>query len=176
MSRRKTLASMSVAMVGVALGVGATTFHYAEGTSYLSKEPRACTNCHIMQSQFDSWQKASHHTVASCVDCHLPEHFPHNYIAKARNGWNHSRAFTLQDFPEPILITAPNAAILQDNCVRCHGDVAHALVAGQDDGARRCVACHVAVGHGEQVGLGGPLKAAERRAVADHDDNAKGDR
>ena len=72
----------------------------------------ACINCHIMQPQFDSWQKASHHTFATCVDCHLPHDFVGKYIAKAENGYLHSRAFTLQDFAEPIRITAKNSRIL----------------------------------------------------------------
>lgn len=150
--------AIAAAAFGLALGVGGMTFQYAEGLSYLSSDPRACANCHIMESQFASWQKGSHHTAAACVDCHLPPHGVEKWLAKARNGWNHSRAFTLQDFPEPILITPPNAAILQDNCLRCHADLVHDIAAA---GAPRCVDCHVSVGHGEQVGLGGPLRAEE---------------
>ena len=86
------------ALAGVLLGVGAYTFHFAEGFSYLSSDPAACANCHIMQSQFESWQKSSHHAVAKCVDCHLPHDFIGKYIAKAENGYHHSRGFTFQDF------------------------------------------------------------------------------
>lgn len=150
--------AIAAASLGLALGVGGMTFQYAEGLSYLSSDPRACANCHIMESQFASWQKSSHHTVAACVDCHLPPQGLEKYIAKARNGWNHSRAFTLQDFPEPILITPPNAELLQDNCLRCHADLVHDISTA---GAPRCVSCHVSVGHGEQVGLGGPLRPEE---------------
>lgn len=141
---------------GLLVGLGGATFDYAEGLSYMSSDPVACVNCHIMRPQYDGWQKSSHHTVAACVDCHLPTTFPEKYIAKARNGWFHSRAFTLQDFPEPIAITPPNAALLQENCERCHG----ALVAetAAHSGAPECVNCHDEVGHGETVGLGGPLR------------------
>ncbi|MBZ0266770.1 cytochrome c nitrite reductase small subunit [bacterium] len=146
--------------------MGATTFDYAEGTSYLSTDPRACANCHIMQSQYDSWQKASHHTAATCVDCHLPHDFVGKYAAKVRNGWNHSKAFTLQDFPEPIRITPKNAAILQANCVHCHEGVVHELTvtASAPAPGQGCVHCHADVGHGERVGLGGPWRPAEARA------------
>lgn len=147
--------AITAAVFGLVLGLGLATFDYAEGLSYLSEDPRACVNCHIMRSQYDSWQKSSHHGSATCVDCHLPASFPAKYFAKARNGWNHSRAFTLQDFPEPILITPPNARILQDNCLRCHDAILHDAMAA--NGPPRCVNCHVSVGHGEQVGLGGPL-------------------
>ena len=32
-------------LVGVPVGVGAFTFVYAKGFSYLSTDPRACVNC-----------------------------------------------------------------------------------------------------------------------------------
>jgi cytochrome c nitrite reductase small subunit len=153
--------------VGVLLGLGAATFDYAEGTSYLSTDPAACANCHIMQSQYDSWQKASHHTAATCVDCHLPHDLVGKYAAKIRNGWNHSKAFTLQDFPEPIVITPVNADILQANCVECHDSLVHDLLAvraaaGPGD---RCVHCHADVGHGETAGLGGPWRSEETAEI-----------
>lgn len=144
-------------LLGTTLGIGAYTFVYAEGGSYLSTDPRACANCHIMRPQYDGWQKASHHTVATCAECHLPASGLAKWWAKALNGWNHSKAFTLQDFPEPILMTPRNAAILQENCVRCHGALVHDLAggAGPDAGAPQCTHCHASVGHGPPAGLGG---------------------
>ena len=35
-------------LVGVGAGVGGYTFRYAEGLSYLSTDPKACANCHII--------------------------------------------------------------------------------------------------------------------------------
>jgi cytochrome c nitrite reductase small subunit len=91
-------------LVGAVVGLGAFTFSYGEGLSYFSKDPRACANCHIMNDQYNSWQKAGHHQAAKCVDCHLPHDFVGKYLAKADNGYRHSKAFTLQDFHEPIKI------------------------------------------------------------------------
>ncbi len=161
------LPSITFASFGVLLGVGGTTFDYAEGLSYLSADPKACANCHIMQPQFDAWQKASHHTAATCADCHLPPGFPEKHVAKAENGWNHSKAFTLQDFPEPIVITEKNADILHANCLRCHADLVHYQAAVYTEGAPRCVRCHVSVGHGEPVGLGGPLVLRQTKETSD---------
>jgi len=152
--------------VGVLLGLGGTTFFYAEGTSYLSTDPAACANCHIMQPQYDSWQKASHHTAATCVDCHLPADFVGKYVAKAENGWNHSKAFTLQDFHEPIVITPKNAGILHDNCLRCHEPLVHAQVVSTSGAAPRCVRCHASVGHAQPTGLGGPWREARAETGA----------
>ena len=156
--RVKTTIGLAAVMTGVLLGVGGFTFLYAEGFSYMSDDPKVCVNCHIMQPQYDSWQKASHHAVAVCVDCHLPHDFFGKYLAKADNGWHHSKGFTLQNFHEPIMIKEPNARILQDNCLACHGDLVHELVVGVNGQAEEvhCVHCHVGVGHGETTGLGGP--------------------
>jgi cytochrome c nitrite reductase small subunit len=160
-------------LVGVALGLGLFTLHHAEALSYLSTDPAACANCHIMQSQYDSWQKSSHHTVATCVDCHLPHDFIGKYVAKTENGWHHSKGFTLQDFHEPIMIKSKNALILQRNCLACHGAIAHGLVEGVngEPDEVQCVHCHVDVGHGETTGLGGPEREQEieaaRREAAD---------
>jgi len=151
--------------IGVFVGAGAFTFRYAEGLSYLSTDPLACANCHIMQTQYDAWQKASHHGVATCVDCHLPNTFIAKYIAKAENGYHHSKGFTFQDFHEPIMIKASNSQILQDNCLKCHSDLVHELVAGATTSpdSIRCVHCHSSVGHGIRAGLGGPEKLKEIR-------------
>jgi cytochrome c nitrite reductase small subunit len=144
-------------LCGVGLGIGAFTFSYAEGLSYLSSDPNACANCHIMRPQLEGWQKASHHTVAVCVDCHLPHDGIEKWIAKAVHGYRHSKAFTFQDFVEPIEITPADQETLQANCVRCHGDLLHDQLAGATTAkdAIRCVHCHDSVGHGPRAALGG---------------------
>ena len=141
---------------GCFMGLGSYTFYYGEGLSYFSKDPRACVNCHIMQPQYDSWQKASHHGVATCVDCHLPHTLIPKWIAKAENGFFHSKAFTFQDFHEPIIIKEKNAQILQNNCLNCHGTLVHGLTfkTTAKANALRCVHCHRSVGHGDSTGLG----------------------
>ena len=77
-------------LTGVLFGTGLYTFGYAEGMSYFGTEPESCTNCHIMNPQYDSWLKSSHHSVATCVDCHLPHDTVGKYVAKAENGYHHS--------------------------------------------------------------------------------------
>jgi len=139
-------------LLGIPIGVALFTFRYAEGLSYFSSDPRACANCHIMQEQYDSWSKSGHHHVAGCNDCHLPRSVVPKLVAKARNGWNHSSAFTLENFPEPIRIGPRNAEILQENCLHCHESFVHDIVRMQSPGdvlseSVSCVHCHKGVGH-----------------------------
>ena len=164
MKKRTVILSI---VVGILIGLGSFTFYYGEGLSYMSKDPKACINCHIMQSQYDSWQKASHHTVATCVQCHLPHDFINKYISKSENGYNHSKAFTLQNFHEPIAITEKNSRILQQNCLECHNNMIENLTHGSttDADAISCVKCHRRVGHGEPMGLGCPLRPDEQGGI-----------
>lgn len=140
------IAPLSV-LLGLFAGVGVFTFNYAQGLSYLSSDPAACANCHIMNDQYDSWRNGPHHAVAKCVDCHLPHDFIGKYLAKGLNGYHHSKAFTLQDFHEPIRIKTRNANILQHNCERCHAPMVRDMIATAGD--VKCVHCHQRVGHGD---------------------------
>ena len=139
-------------LAGVALGTGTFTVQYAEAFSYLSNDPKACVNCHIMRDQYDGWQKASHHAVATCNDCHVPHEMVPKYLVKAENGFWHSKGFTLQDFPEPIRLRPVSLTILQNNCVNCHHDLVNDILGHGTIGSERtdCVHCHAAVGHGPQ--------------------------
>ncbi len=80
--------------LGVLLGAGATTLATSEALSYLSDDPRACANCHIMRDLYDGWQKAGHHAYATCNGCHLPHALIPKYLSKAENGFWHSKGFT----------------------------------------------------------------------------------
>lgn len=136
-------------LVGGFVGLGAATFDEAEGLSYLSNDPKACVNCHIMREQYDGWQKASHHANATCNDCHVPHDLVGKYMAKAEHGWRHSKAFTLQDFHEPIRITDADLKLVENNCVRCHGELTHGISRAWGTGEQlNCVHCHNGVGHG----------------------------
>ncbi len=152
--RRVTLAALAAAIaVGVLIGASAGTFSHAEGLSYLSNDPNACVNCHIMRDQFDGWQKSAHHAVAACNDCHVPHDFFGKYYTKADHGWRHSKGFTLNDFHEPIRIKESSRQVVLDNCVRCHsglvGDIAHVGAPGSvADTSLDCIHCHSRIAHG----------------------------
>jgi cytochrome c nitrite reductase small subunit len=139
-------------MLGACLGLGAFTFDYAEGTSYLSNDPKACINCHIMREPYDAWQKGPHHAHATCNDCHVPKDLVGKYVTKVEHGYRHSKGFTFQDFHEPIQIKPSSLRIVENNCVRCHGGlvgdvVGHARIQGEHVS---CIHCHSSAGHGPQ--------------------------
>ncbi len=137
-------------LVGTGSGIGGYTFIYAKGASYLTDDPAACANCHVMQNHFDAWLKSSHHAVATCNDCHTPHDFFGKYYIKALNGYHHSMAFTTGWFHEPIRITPRNRAVTEGACRHCHEDIVAAIDpphAGIEQIS--CIRCHSTVGHME---------------------------
>lgn len=137
-----------VVAVGVALGIGAYTFVYARGGSYLTNDPAACVNCHVMREQFDGWVAGSHRAVATCNDCHTPPGPIGKYATKALNGFWHSFAFTTGRFHEPIRITPRNHGVTESACRHCHVAIVQAIDAGRHRaGDLACTGCHASVGH-----------------------------
>ncbi len=135
-------------LLGLLSGLGFFTFGYGQGHSYLSNDPQACVNCHVMQGHFDSWQNSSHRHVAVCNDCHLPHHPIGKWVVKADNGFFHSLAFTLENFHEPIQIKPRNRRVTQSACMDCHKDIVHQMLPPQPEGQMlMCIQCHNDVGH-----------------------------
>ena len=134
-------------IAGVAVGLGTYTFVYAKGYSYLTNDPNACANCHVMQGHFDSWVQSSHRNVASCNDCHTP----HNgiipkYASKAYNGFFHGLAFTTGNHPNPIRIKPINHDIVEHSCLSCHQAIVDSITPPHQDPIS-CTRCHSDVGH-----------------------------
>jgi cytochrome c nitrite reductase small subunit len=146
---RLTFALVAISF-GIFAGVGITTFVYAKGASYLSNDPKACANCHVMNQQYEGWMKSGHQQVAVCNDCHVPHDFFGKWYTKTENGIHHSWAFTFGNPSVSIKAREPSLKITQDNCVRCHSTIAqhaagkHAVISEE----LNCISCHRSVGHG----------------------------
>lgn len=136
-----------IALLGGIIGLGLFTFAYARGTAYFSDDPAACMNCHVMRDQFEAWQHSSHARVATCNDCHTPHSSPEKWIIKAINGFNHSAAFTLGNFPEPIAITELNERVVQQSCAECHQTLVSVITGPHSSEPVDCTSCHSDVGH-----------------------------
>ena len=141
---------MVAVVVGVAIGLGTYTFVYARGYSYVTNDPQACANCHIMRGHYDAWTRASHRAVAVCNDCHTPPGLVGKYMTKAQNGFWHSFYFTTGRFPDPIQITARNHQITEMACRKSHAEITAAIDpahASDRAGGLSCTKCHNDVGH-----------------------------
>jgi cytochrome c nitrite reductase small subunit len=63
----------------------------SEAASYLSDDPEACINCHIMIPQYATWRHSSHGRDTVCNDCHVPQDSVFaKYYFKAKDGLRHS--------------------------------------------------------------------------------------
>lgn len=141
---------VSAVLVGLTAGIGAYTFVYAKGYSYLTNDPAACANCHVMRDHFAAWERGSHRSVATCSDCHTPPGLVPKYMTKARNGFWHSFYFTTGGYPIPVQITKRDHDIVEMACRKCHTEMTAAInpthTAKGRDGVS-CTTCHNDVGH-----------------------------
>ena len=146
--KRKLFIAAAV-LLGIGFGIGTFTFGYARGASYLTNDPAACANCHIMSDHYDGWRHSSHRSVAVCNDCHTPPGFIPKYMTKASNGFWHSFAFTTGRFPEPLRIKPHNREVTERACRKCHAPIVSAIDShgGGGDSSLSCVRCHANVGH-----------------------------
>ncbi len=145
-----------ILLTGIIVGLGIFILHISNATSYLSDDPEACVNCHVMFPQFATWQRGSHGRVASCNDCHVPQdNVFRTYAFKAMDGLRHSTMFTFRLEPHVIRIKEAGASVVQENCIRCHSNMVHRVSIknvtfeghGEGEGLL-CWSCHREVPHG----------------------------
>lgn len=148
--KRRTLQGVILGIaIGAAVGIGAYTFAYAQGWAYLTNNPAACANCHIMRVEYDGWIKSSHRSVAVCNDCHTPANFVGKYMTKATNGFWHSFYFTTGGYEDNIQIRPRSRAIAEQACRDCHTEIVSAIGGAHAGGKNdiSCLKCHSEVGH-----------------------------
>ncbi len=154
MRRSSTLIIAVAVLLGIVIGLGTYTFIYAKGYSYLTNNPAACANCHVMQAQYEAWLKSSHHSAATCNDCHTPHNIIGKYAVKANNGFWHSFYFTSGNYPDTIEITKFDHKVTENACRRCHENITAEIdgnvVHGKAEGLQ-CTRCHDSVGHSESA-------------------------
>lgn len=137
-------------LAGVALGLGTYTFAYAKGYSYLTNDPAACANCHVMRDHYAAWTRSSHRAVAVCNDCHTPPGLAAKYSTKARNGFWHSFYFTTGRYPDPLRITSRNHDVTELACRKCHAELTASIDPAHAEtgrGGLSCTKCHNDAGH-----------------------------
>lgn len=145
-----------IILLGIFIGLVLFILHAARATSYLSDDPKACVNCHVMAPQFATWERGSHGKVTNCNDCHVPQdNFVNKYLFKASDGLRHSFMFTFRLEPQVIQIKHAGKKAVQQNCIRCHSNVIHpislrAISAKSiiEEEERYCWDCHRETPHG----------------------------
>lgn len=145
-----------IILFGIMVGLGLVIFKVSNAISYLSDEPAACVNCHIMTPQYATWFHSSHRQVASCNDCHVPQNNPvRKYWFKANDGFRHASIFTLRLDPQVIQIKEDGKTVVQENCIRCHLNqvnfVSSSYITGRnykEGKGNLCWDCHRNIPHG----------------------------
>jgi cytochrome c nitrite reductase small subunit len=151
--RAATITILAAVIGGLTIGLGSYTFVYARGYSYLTNDPAACANCHVMRDHFAAWTRSSHRAVAACNDCHTPPGLIPKYVTKATNGFWHSFYFTVGGYPDPLRITPRNHDVTEQACRTCHAELTASIepmrssAADGHEGALSCTTCHRTVGH-----------------------------
>jgi cytochrome c nitrite reductase small subunit len=141
---------------GILTGLLIYTVYLSRAHSYLSDNPNACINCHIMAPQYATWNHSSHREVTNCNDCHVPHNnFLNKYYFKAKDGLRHATIFTLRNEPQVIFIKEEGAEAVHKNCIRCHEELLvdpklKAAVGNHEKHMtdRNCTECHREVPHG----------------------------
>ncbi len=106
---------------GIFTGLGLFAFFVSNASSYVTDNPEACTNCHIMAPQYATWYHSSHREKTHCNDCHVPHNNVLNkYYFKAKDGIRHAAMFTLRLEPQVIFIKEASREVVHENCLRCH--------------------------------------------------------
>ncbi len=144
-------------LTGVIFGIIFYAFYVSRAYSYLSDSPTACVNCHVMAPQYASWNHSSHRERASCNECHVPQdNFLRHYFFKAMDGLKHSTIFTARLEPQVIRIKSAGAAVVRENCLRCHQHANYEVMFStntKENQKRPCWDCHRDVPHGRPNSL-----------------------
>ncbi|PVX51020.1 cytochrome c nitrite reductase small subunit [Balneicella halophila] len=112
---------LGIVLAGVVFGLAVYLMYASKFTSYLSDDPKACVNCHVMGPFYATWNHSSHARVATCNDCHVPHNNVFNkYFFKAKDGLRHTAVFTLRLEPQVMQAIPASSEVIMNNCIRCH--------------------------------------------------------
>ena len=160
-SKRSRWRQVAVISIGIVTGLAFFMAKEASLVSYMSDDPLACVNCHVMTPMYNSWMHSSHREWASCNDCHVPhDNIVNKYFFKAKDGLFHASVFTARAEPEVMFMREASQEVVQNNCIRCH---VQQITQIKYDGwlenhkenrtERKCWSCHQELPHGTVHGI-----------------------
>jgi cytochrome c nitrite reductase small subunit len=131
------LVVLVLAIVGAYVNFGPPGLYAKSGT------PEFCAQCHVMEAEYESWFHTGGHHRLKCIDCHLPnDNVARHLTWKGYEGMWDAYVFYSGRVPERIELSSSGAAILQENCRRCHGETVARI---NED--RNCWQCHRRLSH-----------------------------
>jgi cytochrome c nitrite reductase small subunit len=131
------LLAFAVMALGAFVNFGPPGLYAKSGT------PEFCAQCHVMEAQYESWFHNGGHRRLKCIDCHLPnDNLPRHLAWKGIEGMWDSYVFYSGSVPDRIKLSDHGAAILQENCRRCHAETVARI---NED--RNCWQCHRRLSH-----------------------------
>lgn len=148
---------IGILIAGFLAGGGGLFLYLLRAHTYLTDEPSACVNCHIMAPYYATWSHSSHSRNTTCNDCHVPhENTTRKWLFKGMDGMKHVAAFVTKSEPQVIKAEEASAQVIMNNCIRCHHQLNTELVkTGQIDfmmsevgKGKACWDCHRDVPHG----------------------------
>ena len=145
-------------LAGVVCGlVGLFMYLLRAHTYFISDNPSACVNCHIMTPYYATWSHSSHGRDATCNDCHVPhQNLAVYYGFKAMDGLKHTAYFLAHAERQAPKAEDLTGQVVMDNCIRCHTQLNQEFVTTgrkgymqqQREGGKVCWDCHRNVPHG----------------------------
>lgn len=130
-------------LAAIAVAVGAFVSFGPPGLYAKSESPEFCASCHVMETEYENWFHTGAHRRLKCNDCHLPnDNFPRHITWKGIEGMRDTFDFYSGRVPETITISDHGAAVVQENCRRCHEQTVSMI---NED--RNCWKCHRRLSH-----------------------------
>lgn len=106
-----------------------------------------CGNCHAMEEQVSTYLHSPHSYAANCGDCHDPHGLVTGSAYAAYTGTRDVYRVVTNTTPLEIRATNLSKTVLQQNCLRCHGDIMADIGDTRENGGRYCFDCHHEIVH-----------------------------
>lgn len=104
--------------------------------------PEFCGKCHAMDEQVGTYMHSAHRLGALCGDCHIPHSLVPGAMYKAYTGTKDVISVLKNKDPYEIRISPLGRDIVQENCLRCHGDLLEGVGDTRENDGKYCFECH----------------------------------
>jgi cytochrome c nitrite reductase small subunit len=138
-SKLKWLAILAAAGLAMMLMVKIPAFGLAEA--------QFCGRCHVMEEQVSTYLHSPHANAANCGDCHDPHGLVTGSAFAAYTGTRDVYRVVTNTIPPEIRTTNLSKIVIQNNCLRCHGDIMSDIGNTSHNGGSYCFHCHHEIVH-----------------------------